>query len=244
MKLTILQSKLKEILNLVEKIPTKNSTLPILNNILLKTKENFLELSTTDLEIGIRAWSLAKIEKKGELTVPVQILSSYVGSLNPLPLKLEVKKETLFLECDNTKTQIKGSPSEDFPIIPEAKEGKIISLSGRSLCQGLSQIVNICSLSTIRPEISGVYFSIEKDLIKMVATDSFRLGEKKIFFKKPFSLSETYSLILPQKAAFHLISIFDQEDLFKIYLSPNLLMFESSMKEVDHSRVQFVSKLI
>ena len=244
MKLTILQTKLKEVLNLVEKIPTKNSTLPILNNILIKAKKNFLELSTTNLEIGIRAWSLAKVEKEGELTVPVQILSNYINSLNPLPLKLEGKKETLFLECDNTKTQIKGTPAEDFPIIPEAKKGKTISFPGHSLCQGLSQIVNICSLSTIRPEISGVYFSIEKDLIKMVATDSFRLGEKKIFFKKPLALSEKYSLILPQKAASHLISIFDQEDLLKVYLSPNLLMFESSMKELDHPKVQFVSKLI
>lgn len=244
MKLIILQNKLKEGLSIVERISSKSPTLPILNNILLRAEKNFLELSATDLEVGIRFWILAKIEKEGGIAIPAQVLSSYINLLNPSPIKLETKKETLFLECNNTKTQIKGVGPEDFPIIPKADKGDIVSLPSFSVCQGLSQVVGVCSLSTVRPEISGVYFSIQKDLLKMAATDSFRLGEKKIFFKEPLSLSKEYSLILPQKAASHLVSIFEQKDLFNVYLSPNLLMFESLMEETEHPKIQFVSKLI
>ena len=244
MKVTILQTKLKEALNTVERISSKSATLPSLRNVLLKAKDNFLELSTTDLETGIRYWLLAKIEKEGQIAIPVQIFSSYINSLPSSQITLEKKNESLFIETDQTKTQIKEASTEDFPIIPTVKEGDVATLPSLSVCQGLSQIVKICSLSSIKPEISGVYFSLEKDLLKMTATDSFRLGEKKIFFKEPLSLAKEHSLILPQKAAFHLISIFGQTDVLKVYLSPNLVMFESLMEETEHPKIQFVSKLI
>ena len=64
MKFHILQNKLKEGLDIVERVSVKSSVLPILNNALLKTEENFLEISTTNLETGIRFWILAKVEKE------------------------------------------------------------------------------------------------------------------------------------------------------------------------------------
>jgi len=244
MKLTVLQNKLKDGLSIVEKISAKSPTLPILSNVLLKTEKNFLELSATDLEIGIRFWILSKTEKEGGIAIPAQILSSYIGMLSPSPIKIETKQENLLFESDNIKTQVKGNNPEDFPIVPQVKDGEVISLSAKSTCQGLSQLVGICSPSTIRPEISGVFLSIQKNLLKIAATDSFRLGEKQIILKKPLSISKEYSLILPQKAVNHLISIFGQEEEFKVFLSPNLLMFESQIEEVEHPKIQFVSKLI
>ena len=61
MKLLILQEKLKKGLNIVSKLTPKSLTLPILNNILLNTEKNFLEITSTDLEIGIKYYILTKI---------------------------------------------------------------------------------------------------------------------------------------------------------------------------------------
>jgi len=244
MKLIILQNQLKKGLDIVEKISAKTSTLPILNNVLLKAEKNFLELSTTDLEAGIRFWILSKIEKPGSIVIPVRVLSSYINLLTSGSLSLEVKNQTLYIQSERTKTQIKGLDPKDFPIIPKIEKGDEAFLPCSSICQGLSQIKETCSASTIRPEISGVYFFIQKNLLKMAATDSFRLGEKKIFFKEPISFSEEHALILPQKAVSHLISVFGQEHNFKVYFSPNLLMFEILMEETEHPKIQFVTKLI
>ena len=54
MKSIILRENLKEGLSIVERIAVKSISLPILNNILITTAKNILELSATDLEIGIR----------------------------------------------------------------------------------------------------------------------------------------------------------------------------------------------
>ena len=66
MKLIILKENLNKGLNIVSRVAGKNLTLPILNNILISTEKNFLNLASTDLELGIKYWSLVKTEKEGE----------------------------------------------------------------------------------------------------------------------------------------------------------------------------------
>ncbi|MBZ9571743.1 DNA polymerase III subunit beta [Patescibacteria group bacterium] len=245
LSLIILQEKLKNGLNVVGRVSPKSYTLPILNNILIQAEKNFLQLSTTDLEVGINWWSLAKIEKEGKITIPTKIISSFVNFLPNKPMKLEVKGSNLLIESENYKTQIKSFSADEFPIIPHISEEKKILVDNSAFCQGLETIVNFAQPSTARPEISGIYFSFEKELIKMVATDSFRLGEKKLFLEKPLSFSQKYSLILPQKAARELINVFgEKKGELKICLEPNQALFEIPMAETPHPQVQLVSRLI
>jgi DNA polymerase-3 subunit beta len=107
-------------------------------------------------------------------------------------------------------------------------------------------VVDIASLSSTKPEISGVYFIFQKNLITMAATDSFRLGEKKIYLDSPLNnISKDYSLILPQKAAKEIINIFgEKEGVLTIYFSPNQILFETSLSEVSHPQIQLTSRLI
>jgi len=245
MKLIILQNKLKQGLNIIERISSKSFTLPILRNLLLKTEKNFLLLAATDLEIGIKWWVLSKIEKEGEITVPTSILSTFINLLPEKPVELTAHNQILSVECEDYKTKIKGQSSEDFPIIPEISEGISFSLDSYSFCQSLNQIVDIAFPSTVRPEISGIHFLIQKDLIKMAATDSFRLGEKTLFLKKPLTIEKEISLILPQKTAKEIINIFgEKQGEIKILVNPNQILFESTMSETPHPEIHLTSKLI
>jgi len=245
MKSIILQEKLKDGLNIVEKISSKSLTLPMLNNILISAEKNFLNLSATDLEIGINWWSLAKIEKEGKIAIPSRLFFNFVNLLPNKKINIEKENNNLIVGCENRETQIKGFSAEEFPIIPKITEGESISINSSSFCQSINQVVDIAIPSTTRPEISGVYFLFQKDLITIVTTDSFRLGEKKIFLKNHFSLKKDYSLILPQKTAREVINIFGEKDKeLKIYFSPNQVMFESFMEETKHPQIQLASKII
>lgn len=248
MKLIILRDKLKNGLNIVERISGKSLTLPVLSSVLLSTEKNFLNLTTTDLEIGVNWWVLAKTEKEGKILLPAKVLSSFLSLLPNKPLFLEEKNQILFIGCENYQTQIKGASPEDFPLIPPTPKEDFIELPAELFCQSLSQVVDIALFSQARPEISGVYFAFQKDLIKMVATDSFRLGEKKLFFDRTKALSLTtekeISFILPQKTAREIINIFSEEKELKIYFSPNQVLFESLMEETSHPKIQMTSRLI
>ena len=247
MKLIILQEKLKEGIGIIERVSVKSLTLSILNNVLLKTEKNFLNLVTTDLETGIKWWSLAKVEKEGALTVPTKIISSFVNFLPNKQITLELKDLVLDIECENYQTKIKGQSADEFPIIPQITEGESISVNGQSFCQSLNTIVDIPVPSTAKPEISGIYFAFQKDFIKMTATDSFRLAEKTFFLEgqASSSLSKEYAFILPQKAAREIVNIFGgKEGELRIYFSPNQVLFELPMVETPHPQIQLVSRLI
>ena len=162
MKVEILKENLKNGLSIVEKVVGKNLSLPILDNVLISTEDNFLSLSSTDLETAIKIWILTKIVKSGKVVVPAKFLSSFVSLLPNEKIILEEKKQGLSVECKSFKNQIQGFNPEDFPIIPEFKDLEFIEVDNRKFCQGLSQIVDVASPSQSRPEISGVYFIFSK----------------------------------------------------------------------------------
>jgi len=243
MKLEILKENLKNGLNIVERIAGKNLSLPILDNVLMDTEDNYLVLSSTDLETAIKLRILTKIIKKGKVAIPVKFLSSFIALLPNDKISLEEKKNGIYVECKNFKTQIQGSNSEEFPIIPEFENLDFIQVDGRKVCQGLSQVADIVSISQSRPEISGVYFVFSKNILKIVSTDSFRLAEKTIILEKP--VSKDFGFIIPQKPAKEIINILNEKQGdVKIYFSPNQVMFEYSEKDSLKPQIQITSRLI
>jgi len=243
MKIIILKENLNNGLNIIGRITGKNLTLPILNNILIETEKSFINLSSTDLELGIKYWLLAKIEKEGKITVPSKILTGFIGLLPNKKLTLEVKNQTLFIDCDDQSTQIKGLDAQDYPIIPTINDENFISLDIASFCEGLSQVVDFAAINQARPELSGVYLSFQKDRVQLTATDSVRLAEKTVFLKE--KTERNLSFILPQKTTREIINIFTgQKGRLTLHSSPNQVLFEYPMQETNHPQIQVVSRLV
>ena len=122
MKTTILKEKLKEGIGIVERVSGKALSLPILNNILVSVEKSFLNLTTTDLEVGVKWWSLVKTEEEGQIAVPARVLAGFVNFLPNKPISLEKKDLSLEVSCENYKTLIKAVGAEEFPIIPKITE--------------------------------------------------------------------------------------------------------------------------
>lgn len=243
MKIEVLKDNLKKGLEIVEKIAKKNLTLPALSNVLLSCEGNFLRLDTTNLETSISWWVLAKIEEEGKIAIPATFFSSLVNLLKEERIELRSQDKNLILETKSQTTQIQGMDSEEFPIIPKIEKEEIVKISNQKLLEALGQIIEIPSISQIRPEISGIYFSFKKDLLKVVGTDSFRLAEKTVALKG--EIKKEVSFILPQDAVRELINILSQKEGHTIiYFSPNQILFENIEKETSHPQVQVLSRLI
>ncbi len=242
MKISILQNKLKEGLNIIGRATSRSATLPILKNVLLRTEDNFLNLSATDLEIGIKWWTLVKVEKEGSTTVPYGSFSSFMNFLPDEQVDISVENNNLSLKCKDYRTQLNGMDPEEFPIIPEVEESNRITLSSDALCEGLMQIIDVPSLSKVKPEISGVLFLFKGKELKLVATDSYRLAEKKISFKEK---EDDFSFIIPQRTAREVINILkDTGKDVEIVFGENQVLFKVKMEEFDHSYIEITSKII
>ena len=237
MKLICLQENLKNGLNIIQNIIGKNLILPILNNILLETKNGRLKISSTNLEIGIDTWITCKVEKEGKITIPAKPFSFFINNLPNDKIELELKKDLLLLKCNNYKASFKSLTADEFPIIPKVENDFFCSIPSNIFRKSLMQVVNIASLSESRPEISGILFKFEKNNLKLVATDSFRLVEKNIY-NLNYNNETNESIIVPQKTIQELIKIssFKDEEI-KFKMDKNQIIF-------DFSHTQLVSRLI
>jgi len=244
MKLLILRGALKEGLSIMERITPKNPTLPILSNIFLKATQNTLELAATDLEIGVRYLALAKNETPGSVVIPAKSIALLIGLFSDNQVALETKGSQLAISSKGNKSLIKTQNPEDFPIIPTKNPDDIsLQLETQALTNGLAQVVGFVGQSQARPEISGVFFHLQKKTLHIAATDSFRLAEKTLSLNS--AVQNETSFILPQKTARELISIFGEKPgTITLFLSPNQAVFEYKSNEAPQLQIQVVSRLI
>ena len=197
MKFYCLQENLNKGLIQVGRIATTKSSLPILENVLLKTESGRLKLVTTDLEAVIIQWVGGKVEKEGSLTVPCRLFSEYISSLPNN--KIELKSDSgvdLAVSVDEYEANIKGQTAEDFPIIPEIKDKVFTSINSKTLSDALAEVVYAAAIDDSKPVLAGVLFYFDKKNLKLVATDSYRLAEKTISLKNNVAAKK---IIIPAK---------------------------------------------
>lgn len=213
--------KFKKGLNAVDRIVASKNTLPILNNVLIKIEEGQVVLSATDLEIGVNYYLGGKIDEEGSITVPGKVLSNFISSLNEEKISLETTNGVLFAKTEKSEANINGISAEDFPNIPKVVGREILEIDGSALKTAISQVVFSASYDESRPVLTGVYFIINEGVLKLVATDSYRLAEKTI----NIPTNEKAKFIIPTKTIHELLRILTGNEKVKIIISENQAMF-------------------
>lgn len=224
------QKKLNNGLDLVKKAIGKS--LPILSCVLISAKEDKIELSATNLEIGIKHRLSAQVKKEGQIVIPATLFSDFVERLPDKDVELVIQKNILKIKCGKFIAKINGLDTKDFPVIPEIKSEISRKIKQNVLKEALSQVGEVASTSEARPEISGIFVNSTKESTKFAATDSFRLAEKTI--QAQFG----QAIILPRQTVQELIRILDDKGKqAKISLDNNQILFNLG-------RTQVISRLI
>jgi DNA polymerase-3 subunit beta len=225
MKALCTKKNLNQGLSICSRIIGSGNTLPVLNNILLRTDQGRIKFSSTNLELAVNTWVGGKIEEEGDITVPAKLINEYINNLAEEKITISSKNHNLFLDADQSKSFIKGLPSEEFPLIPEIGEGIYTSVSGQDLTRAINEVGFAASYSETQPEISGVLFSFNGQTLTLSATDRYRLAEEKIQLNKP--APEDKQIIVPSRAANELGRVFAQKENVEIFLSEGQAMFKS-----------------
>ena len=210
-------------------------TLPILRNFLIKTIDNKIQLSMTNLELAITTYVPGKVIEKGDLTIPFTIFNSIINNLQVERISLESDGESLIIKTDNYQAKIQGIKKDDFPIIPQISSNQLfLSTPAATLRNALFSIINAAQISEIRPELSSALFDFQLNALKLTATDSFRLAEKTITenqFKS--DINQVFKVIIPLKTIQEVVRVFkDDEAQIDIYLDPNQVLFKTENSEI------------
>ncbi|HBB03225.1 MAG: polymerase III subunit beta, DNA polymerase III subunit beta protein [Candidatus Peregrinibacteria bacterium GW2011_GWF2_38_29] len=226
MKVFCNQKELLNALNIVSKAVSQNVVLPVLNNILIKTEGKEMFFAATNLEIAIKYHLQTDVRNEGSMTVPAKLFTNYISLLPDEKVELSVLDNlTLAIKSSSSQTKIKGIHSDEFPLIPKTEKDHTLSIPAKELEKALNQVVFSASLNTSRPVLSGVYFLFDKDALKLVATDSYRLSERKISTKKDKDAARV-ECIVPARTAFELSKLLSKAagDV-DITISKNQILF-------------------
>lgn len=207
MKLQVTQENLSKALNHVSRVASSRGTLPILSNVLLKTVDNRLSIAATNLDIAITHYIGSKVSAEGAITVPARLMQDFVSSLPAGVIDLKLEDNKLHISTDKYQSVINGVSAEDFPVMPAITDGKKWKVTGNTLKQSLQQTIVAASSDEARPLLTGVYVHSHEGHLYMVATDSYRLAEKRLD-----SLKQDVSLLIPASALQDLLRILGDEE--------------------------------
>lgn len=240
MRFTCTRENLHQALNIVGGVTQKQTNLPILSNILIRVEDTKVTLIVTDLEIAVRTTVRAKVEEQGEFTVPAKTFIDYIGLVSDEQVEIVLDKNELVVTSGNASTKIKGTPADDYPVIPEVQEGKSYEFVNQHLKDGLGQTLIAAAKNDIRPELAGIHFGLfteRHDGLVLAATDSYRLAERKLSVKTG---SDTHVCIVPARTAQEIVrvlTLLKTEEGVKITLSEGQLA-----AEVGHTTI--ISRLV
>lgn len=184
MKISCTQERLNKGLAIVSRIVGTRTTLPVLSNIYIEAKEGELKLSATDLEIGITTSIGAKVDEEGALTIPARLISEFVANNDDESIEMSSHEQTLHLKSERYEANIKGIDPAEFPQVPDIAKDSLINLNADEFRKSISEVIIACATDDTRPVLAGLYFKFEKNALYFVATDSYRLAEKKIEIEK------------------------------------------------------------
>ncbi|HEV8601595.1 MAG TPA: DNA polymerase III subunit beta [Patescibacteria group bacterium] len=231
MRLVCTKDNLKKGLFVVSRVVGTGNPLQVLNNILVKTDQGRIKLSSTNLEIGVNTWIGGKIEEEGSLTVPARLINEYINNLPTDKVLISSKDTTLNLESENYHTNIKGLSAEDFPLIPQVQDEAYAKVSGEDLKKALSETIWAAAVNETQPEISGIYFAFEEDKLRIAATDRYRLAERMLKLAEP--VAHPKDVIVPARTILELYKILGAGKYnVEIYFSESQVLFKFDETEL------------
>jgi DNA polymerase-3 subunit beta len=234
-----MQENLARGLQVVSRAVSTRSTLPVLNNVLLRTEDGGLKLTATNLEIGITYWVQGKIEDEGAVTVPARLLADIVAGLPPnekVDLEL-LAQETLHVKAGHFETHVKGIDAEEFPAIPSVGEKPTTRVPQNVLRVALDEVTFAAATDEARPILTGVLTRLDGNQLTLAAADNYRIAVKTITVLDP--VPET-SFVVPARSLHELSRVLGEtDDPVDIVLSPSRNQILFHIQGVD-----LVSRLI
>jgi DNA polymerase-3 subunit beta len=179
---TVNKNDLLDGLNRLQNITNKKGTLAILSNVLINTVSGGLNLTGTDLEVGLRLFVPAEINDEGSLTLPAKKIFEIVRESGSESINIqETENSWVIIKAGLSTYNLAGLASDEFPEFPEYEEDTFFSFESYIFLELIEKVIysianeqeNIYSLTCVLFEKEKID---ENYVLRMVSSDGHRLS--------------------------------------------------------------------
>ncbi len=229
MRVEINFEKFKKEINKAIVACMKTGANPNLKGVYLESANNELVIRSTNIDIGFESTVPCKTEIEGKFLILGDVLGRLLNTVNTKTTNscvLEYSNNVCNITIDQHNFKLKTLSFDSFPGLPKV-EGVDIVVDNVVFLNGLKSVLYSVAKSEIKPEISGIFVKFLENNIYFVATDAYRLAEKKVDLEEAVP---EISFIIPEKNVKDLIRVVDNDynGKLKLTISKNSLQIKEN----------------
>ncbi len=204
MKFVVSSSTLLSHLQIVGRVISSKTTLPILNCLLFKLEGNTLEITASDLETRLSTkLTLDNVSGEGTIAIPNKILTDTLKEFSeqPLTFELDMTTQRISINSENGQYNIVGQPADEYPSTLQmgGDDEVSVTVSAELLLNSITRTIFAAGDDEMRPVVNGLFFDLmESNAITIAATDGTKLARYRCTEVPEHALG---SFILPKKPA-------------------------------------------
>ena len=228
MKLTIDREIFLQNLNVISRGLPLKSPLPILTCIKMDVTESDIYLTSSNADISVEAIisdSSLKIEQSGSICVDGQLID-VVRKADSKEINLFTLDENLlFVKAGSFEAKLPTMDYLEYPNIDYVSLDNPFKLNSKLLKDLIKTTSFASSTSEKKPILTGVNFNNEAGIMKVIATDSYRLAQNVCDVNDIDNQFDDFNITVPSKSLNELIKIIDNFDgEIYLYFSNNKLL--------------------
>lgn len=200
----------------IQGIVEKRNTMPILSNVLIEACSDRIELTATDLEVGMKSSYPTNVTKEGKITVSAKKLYEIIKELPDEAVFFSTREnDWIDIRCGKAHFNIVGLSSEEFPYFPQVNEESLIRIESGLLSDMIEKTSYAICFDETKYNLNGVFVRANeedgKSILRMVATDGHRLSITEREFHGVIDKEMAKGVIFPKKGIFELKKMCEEE---------------------------------
>ncbi len=235
MKFRCDQEELSRALNTAGRGVTNRTGSTVIGGVQLKLKDDTLTATGTDGDIAIAVELEVAGSGDGEVVMRSKLMADVVRSLEAGEVKVEMEEKVANIKGGRSEFKITTFHSDDFPTMDQ-HEGESVTLKGSAFKDAIDQVGKAASTDEARPILTGVLMAAEKDGLRLVSTDSYRLAVRDI--EGLSVLGDEQTVLVPSRALKELARIVTEEEDIKLTLTTQNASFKVNETTVTTRLIQ------
>lgn len=221
-----------------QNIVERRNTIPILANVLIAAQKSAIQITATDLEVGVRGNVDGEIVKDGTVTVNAKKLYEIIREVPNEQVQLKrLENEWVEIRSGKSVFKIVGMDAREFPQFPEFDKKELSSTPSSTIRGMIERTIFSVSTDETRYSLNGVFVEqANTGRVRMVATDGHRLAfdEREL---GSFGLKK--GVILPRKGLTELKKVLEGGDESIVAIG-----FHENMVLVTKNNIELFMRLI
>lgn len=217
MKFIISKQELNDLLSKIQNVVSAKPTIPILSNILVEAINGEIILTATDLTVGMRCFTQAKVLEEGATTLPARRFTQLVRELTASTLEISTNaNEVTTIVADSSNFKLNGLNKAEFPTLPDMTGSTHFTISQKELKDTLFRTSFAVSREDNRYVLTGVLMKIVQSAATFIGTDGKRLSRAYMSVNTDPSFKNDF--IIPLKAVEEIAKNLDEEGEATVFL--------------------------